>query len=87
VKPLTYLINCAPEGAAAEWHQAGEEFKDSEDVIAVIAYSEYQAQAKRIAELEAGVVDIRDWTARWTRPDHPIVKVADRLLSAQKGTV
>ena len=53
MKPLTYLINCAPEGAAAEWHQSGEEFKDSEDVVAVIAYSEYQAQAKRIEELEA----------------------------------
>ena len=53
MKPLTYLINCAPEGAPAEWHQAGEQFKDSEDVVAVIAYSEYQAQAKRIEELEA----------------------------------
>ena len=51
----------------------------------VILTEENAAQAKRIAELEAGVVDIRDWTARWTRPDHPIVTVANRLLPTSKN--
>lgn len=60
MKPLTYLINCAPEGSPAEWHQSGEEFKDSEDVIAVIAYSDYQA--KRLAELEIKKIDRHELT-------------------------
>ena len=50
MQPLAYLLNVNAPHESPRWEQVGDEYRDSDDVVPVVAFSDYEAQEKRINE-------------------------------------
>jgi hypothetical protein len=57
MQPLTYILNVNAENEVPRWEQVADEYRESDDVVPVVALSDYEALQERLDHMTNNMLD------------------------------